>query len=265
MAPIRSLGLYEPSAIRYLVAESILPPNPSPALYKWDVRQISATDSDSTIEEEVLTCGHHVVWSQGGVVKRLFSFQGENEEVLHAFTTGLNTPRLPKHAGTHKKTELNTGLQRSLVVVLRTQVHVFLLSGDSHVLPLHFEVESAFPAPFGFLLQRKESQGHSINLRQSLVAHQESHGHEARIHRKNISLGHSNRPRLVLPELSDIVSQNDLSSSKLPKVLSYTETMSDMGLVVQGKQSDATNPVEMLPLNAGEDILLVVLRGIWWN
>lgn len=256
MAVIRSLGLYEPSAIRYLVAESILPPNPTPSLYRWDVRQISTTDNDFTIEEEVLTCGHHVVWSQGGIVKRVFSFQGENEEVLHAFTTGLDTPRLPKHAGTHKKSVLNTGLQRSLVVVLRTQVHVFLLSGDSHVLPLHFEVESAFPAPFGFLLQRKESQDHAIDLHQSLVVHQNSHGHADRIHRKNVSLGHSNRPRLVLPELPDIVPRNGVSSSsKLPKVLSYTETMADMGLVVQGKQTEASNSVEMLPLSAGEDIL----------
>ncbi|MCJ1337170.1 Anaphase-promoting complex subunit 1 [Bachmanniomyces sp. S44760] len=48
---------------------------------------------------------------------------------------------------------------RALVVVLKTQAHVYFLSGTSHVVDLPFEVEAAFPLPDGVLLQRKLAQG----------------------------------------------------------------------------------------------------------
>ncbi|KAL8849822.1 MAG: hypothetical protein Q9221_005238 [Calogaya cf. arnoldii] len=44
---------------------------------------------------------------------------------------------------------------RALVVVLRTQAHVFFLSGTSHIVHLPFEVEAVFPLPQGILLQRR--------------------------------------------------------------------------------------------------------------
>lgn len=44
---------------------------------------------------------------------------------------------------------------RALVVLLKTQAHVFFLSGTSHIVHLPFEVDAAFPCLHGILLQRK--------------------------------------------------------------------------------------------------------------
>ena len=44
---------------------------------------------------------------------------------------------------------------RALVVVLRTQAHIFFLAGTSHIIHLPFEVDAVFPFVYGILLQRK--------------------------------------------------------------------------------------------------------------
>ena len=44
---------------------------------------------------------------------------------------------------------------RALVVVLKTQAHIYFLSGPSHIIHLPFEVAAIFPLPQGILLQRK--------------------------------------------------------------------------------------------------------------
>ncbi|MCJ1454677.1 Anaphase-promoting complex subunit 1 [Mycoblastus sanguinarius] len=44
---------------------------------------------------------------------------------------------------------------RALVVVLKTQAHVFFVSGTSHIVHLPFEVDAIFPSVHGILLQRK--------------------------------------------------------------------------------------------------------------
>lgn len=49
--------------------------------------------------------------------------------------------------------EVNHG--RAIVVILKTQAHVYFLSGPSHVVHLPFEVEAILPLPQGILLQRK--------------------------------------------------------------------------------------------------------------
>ena len=46
---------------------------------------------------------------------------------------------------------------RALVIILKTQAHIFFLSGTSHTVHLPFEVEGAFPLPHGLLLQRRTS------------------------------------------------------------------------------------------------------------
>ena len=44
---------------------------------------------------------------------------------------------------------------RALVIVLKTQAHIFFLSGTSHIVHLPFEVDAIFPCVHGILLQRK--------------------------------------------------------------------------------------------------------------
>src|ERR1700760_2648230 len=81
MASARSLGLHTPSALSYLVAESLLPPDPSPNLYSWE------TYTDGGSEEELLCTRTCVVWSRGRIVRKLFSFDVEQESVHHAVLT----------------------------------------------------------------------------------------------------------------------------------------------------------------------------------
>ena len=45
--------------------------------------------------------------------------------------------------------------ERALVVILKTQAHIFYLSGTSHIVHLPFEVSAAFALPQGVLFQRK--------------------------------------------------------------------------------------------------------------
>lgn len=52
---------------------------------------------------------------------------------------------------------------RTLVVVLRTQAHVFFLSETSHIVHLPFEVDAVFPCIYGVLLQRKLPEKETVS------------------------------------------------------------------------------------------------------
>ena len=53
---------------------------------------------------------------------------------------------------------------RALVVILKTQAHIFFLSGTSHILHLPFEVAAAFSTPYGLILERHVDQGKAVPL-----------------------------------------------------------------------------------------------------
>lgn len=46
-------------------------------------------------------------------------------------------------------------LSRALVIVLKSQAHIFFVAGNSHTVPLPFEVDTVFATPQGLLFQRK--------------------------------------------------------------------------------------------------------------
>ena len=218
MASVTSLGIHRPSAIPFLVAEGILPIEPSPSLYECQTLPSRPLSSDDE-EEELLTTEHCVVWSRGRVVQRLFRFDVETEPVRHALFTHFDRREKPgrrklhgspdhcRYGGAKAHDGLNDGLNdglglnidshaaerpeldlsfdipsqsdtttdagsfrgegneysttgmsssgRALVVVLKTQAHVFFLSGTTHVVHLPFEVDKAFSLPLGLLLQRQ--------------------------------------------------------------------------------------------------------------
>lgn len=56
----------------------------------------------------------------------------------------------------NKQNTVSTG--RALVIILKTQAHVFFVSGTSHIVHLPFEVDAVFPSINGVLLQRKLAQ-----------------------------------------------------------------------------------------------------------
>ncbi|KIW37416.1 uncharacterized protein PV06_10457 [Exophiala oligosperma] len=228
MTSVQSLGLREPSALQYLVTESILPPDPAPSLYRWSVSQRRQADGYGLVEEEVLITDHCVVWSCNGVVQRVLDLAVEGETISHAFISTFALSQPAEGEIVCKQEELQNVDKRALVAVLKTQIHIFLLSGDTYIVPLSFDIESAHPCPGGFILQRKlesdEDLGNPLQLQQDLSTINEtltSFG------------GNSSRPSIVLPSSQRWIPQSKLSTSAgMPRTYSYTQLMSELGLVV---------------------------------
>ena len=83
MAALQSLGLHKPAALQYLIAESILPEDCTERDYTWETYD----DSDDEGIDEVVATDYHVVWSRGGVVRKMFNFVVEQEKVIQALLT----------------------------------------------------------------------------------------------------------------------------------------------------------------------------------
>nr|KAK5445445.1 Anaphase-promoting complex subunit 1 [Exophiala xenobiotica] len=231
MTSVQSLGLREPSALPYLVAESILPPDPAPSLYRWTVSQAPQTHGLGLVEEEVLSTEHCVVWSRNGIIKRVLDLTVEGESIIHAFVTEFAPSQgqdIPDRGNFQAQGESKRLVERGLVVVLKTQAHIFLLSGDGYVVPLSFEVDSALPFPFGFILQRKlspdEIEAPPLPLQQDLST----------INETLTSIeGNSSRPSLVLPSDWQWNSHPKFPTpAGMPRTYSFTQVMSELGLVV---------------------------------
>lgn len=201
MAAVASLGIHEPSAIRYLVAEGLLPTDPPQDAYKW--ASVPTDTYDHGPHEEELICTKHcVVWSRGGTIRRVFRFDIEEENVTQAFftsfpsdvlssavsanqklTAGSRRPNEPpslaarskrntataegrrdvhtisasEHQATHHQYQTAL-LDRALVIVLETHLHIFSLSGTNYVVQLPFKVEAAYPLPTGIILKKQNSR-----------------------------------------------------------------------------------------------------------
>lgn len=175
MAAISSLGLHTPVGLPYLVTEGILPRDPSRDLYQWEV--YTSEKEDEEIEEEVLATRHAVVWSQGQFVRNAYRFDLEGEDIIQALLTTFPTGTKPKIQERHISGTDRTPrkrlrqsaetrdhdnqqasqpvLERALVVLFKSKAHIYFLHGASHIVNLPFEVEKAFPAPRGLVLQRK--------------------------------------------------------------------------------------------------------------
>src|SRR5947209_13664860 len=91
MAGVESLGVHEPSALPYLADEALLPNSPSEASYTWQVRPVYDAAGKEIREEEVLWTKDCVVWSRGGIVKRAFNLDVEDEDILLCFITRFST------------------------------------------------------------------------------------------------------------------------------------------------------------------------------
>ncbi|KAI9811821.1 MAG: Anaphase-promoting complex subunit 1 [Thelocarpon impressellum] len=81
MAFAISLGLHTPSGLPYLVSEHVLPPEPSQDQYQWTT--VSETP-ESEVEEELLVTDRCVVWSRGGLVRKVFRLEVEGENIGQA-------------------------------------------------------------------------------------------------------------------------------------------------------------------------------------
>ncbi|KAK5957829.1 Anaphase-promoting complex subunit 1 [Knufia fluminis] len=158
MAKLQSTGLHEPHALQYLISEGLLPEHPDSSQYKWS-QQIYLDEQGRTGTEEILRIDHWVTWSRNKVIKRVFNLDIEGEKILHAFPTAF--PSISKQTNFQNNGDALDGLpspkEPALVVVLKTQAHIFCLSGGIHVIPLSFEVARALPFSGGCIFQGDSS------------------------------------------------------------------------------------------------------------
>lgn len=285
MATVRSLGIHEPAALPYLVAEGILPSDPPRSLYTWQIDTVRRGTTADYVEEEVLATDTCAVWSRAGVVKRVYNLDVEGERILRAFTTSFpltkrtSIPQKPKgrhsgssvvttksetiardhattpsHESSHGGNWRHEQAERALVVVLKNQIYIFLLSGDSHVIPLSFEAEDAFPAPQGFLLQRM--------LCKDELRSQDVHTHETGldVHRSHAGLPvtlqrlFADRPKHIQPR---------------GRLFCFYEVLDEVGLVVaqieDRARSGNLNAHISSPLSNDEEIIYMSPRDEFEN
>ncbi|KAI9775770.1 MAG: Anaphase-promoting complex subunit 1 [Geoglossum umbratile] len=276
MASITSLGIHSPSGLPYLVTEEII--DKTDCSLSWHMTGNEVGDMAG--EEELVVTEYSVVWSQGGVVRRVFRFDGkrgdgeksEKEKIRAAVLTWF-----PKHEGPKTAEDIITqgstpkafaaktrnfgwpaqtrpcgsrspnpqaARSRALVVFLKTQAHVYFLSGASHVLHMPFEVERALPSPRGLIIQRKLPPPAHVTLESSPVlpavplnsfisTQQQSWSiQSSQVTIPDDALGSPDL--VVLPNLYNQVfslSRAD-SASNLPSLYSLTDPESEMGLIV---------------------------------
>ncbi|KAJ9647019.1 Anaphase-promoting complex subunit 1 [Coniosporium tulheliwenetii] len=296
MASLRSLGLHTPTGLQYLIAEHILPEEPSEEQYHWE----TYNDHEAG-DEEVLVTDYCVVYSRGGFVQKVFRFEIEQQKVVQAILTWFPADDIPPFVRSHdqefrqntrggitpdfsgdataqsknvaeassaagsaqehrpsqqSRNDFRTRRSRALVVFLKLQAHVFFLAGSTHVVNLPFEVERAFAAPRGLILQRKlpvsenvaptpvlpqvpqnsffsQSQSQSqfrTRLSASFV------GASQRLSSSfNVSRG-SKGPRAASKNtqfFADLLRDSKITTTdELPRLFSFTDPLSEMGLVV---------------------------------
>lgn len=262
MAGLRFLGPSTPSALPYLVNEGVLPPNPAESSFRWE------TFYDHTAKipafEELLSTDYCVVWSRGGVVQKVFSFEVEKQKVQHAVLTrfpdasekpfqhqsiGEDLGELDHVSRKRRKftpsairNESPSGhASRALVVFLKLQAHVFFLSGASHVINLPFEVEKAYASPKGLILQRKVPPVTVVPAtpvippppHNSFFSPISTRGSQpsqpSRFNDKRKSMGKTPAPSLDF----DLFRQTQApTSDNLPRHFTLTDPLSEVGLIV---------------------------------
>ena len=139
--------------------------------------------------------------------------------------------------------QVNEKMSRALVVVLKSQAHIFFVAGTSHTIPLPFEVESVFATPRGLLFQRKIPEDNpgpphptappNSFLTSSLFDPRASQTLDippAPTKGKRSSLN------LSAPRSSTWAPKSN-SGSDLPRVFSLIDPHSEMGLVVTSQSS----------------------------
>ena len=85
MAEVTSWGVHTPVALPYLVSEGLLPPYAPKHLYQWEI--YVSNDGHGDIEEELIFTKDCVVWSQGKVIRNVYRFDLEGEDVVQAVVT----------------------------------------------------------------------------------------------------------------------------------------------------------------------------------
>ncbi|KAF2849249.1 hypothetical protein T440DRAFT_132010 [Plenodomus tracheiphilus IPT5] len=283
MASLRSIGVHTPAALQYLVREAILGPETTERDYTWQTYSHPHGDGPT---DELVTTDYHVVWSRGGVIRKVFSFDVEKERVVQALLTWFPVDEAASHApaepagvvaahgglplsqtfltqGTQPATDPNAPVDttpptvevrsRALVVFLTSQAHVFFLSGATHIVNLPFEVDRAFPAARGVVVQRKLAPLRTatpssppippappnsfLTTNQSFLSQNFPQSFSPTFHRHGGSVGAARLDKTRLSDPATILEGmvnpvTALSQEAIPRLYSFTDPLSELGLVV---------------------------------
>ncbi|KAL5116779.1 Anaphase-promoting complex subunit 1 [Pleosporales sp. CAS-2024a] len=317
MASLRSIGIHKPAALQYLVSESVLSADSTERDYVWETY---TDDSPDAPVDELVTTQYHVVWSRAGIVRKVFNFEIEEQKVLQALLTWFPVEVASQSAseapgafasslndanksfltqGTQPATDPSAPLEqasstaevraRALVVFLKSQAHVFFLSGTTHVVNLTFEIDKAFPSARGVVIQRKitTEQPAALSPRipnappTSFLTNNQSfpsqnwlrsfsQGFSQPTRRHGSSLGPSRagkgRNSASLGYLEGFGQLGSAKDESLPRIYSLTDPLSDLGLVVNvhaGGERTSLLTVQgsghrrLEPIEKAEDVIYV--------
>lgn len=273
MATVKSLGLHQPSGLRHAVDEQLLPPSPPATSYTWDILTEDRDNGDH--EDELLTTERCVIWCRGGIFQKTFRFDLEKEPIIQALLAYFPTSEDDKASSDAEvKLDKRPALSKALVVFLKTQAHIYFLSGTSHVVHMPFEVESAFAGPVGVIIQRKQKAESvaPISLKfprvppNSFVSSQLTAFNSSQQTAFSVEgLGKPKPLPLQLGSTLDNLWEAPLEQpeSRWPRLVSLTDPLLELGLVVtnqdpqNAKSMRQTVSKKLAFLDAAEEVLHV--------
>ncbi|PQE20624.1 anaphase-promoting complex subunit 1 protein [Rutstroemia sp. NJR-2017a BBW] len=263
MAAVTSIGLHQPTGIQYAIQEGFLAKEPATDAYDW-YNVCDEDDAGSEVDDELLVTPRCVIWSRGGIFRKSYNFDLEKEPITQALLTSFPSvgalPAKGQNVGQSKATSTSTSKSKAIVVFLKTQAHVYFLSGTSHVIHLPFEVEFATAAP-------------EVKGRQSCCNFSEISASPAKLFRffpasamSTFSIAELGAPKQMplphIPTMKDMWEPPSLKNdANWPRLFSLSDPLSEMGLVVaqptitegRGRRSSG----KITSLDTAEEILHV--------
>ncbi|KAF8860636.1 hypothetical protein BDZ45DRAFT_800579 [Acephala macrosclerotiorum] len=278
MASVTSLGLHQPTGLQYAIQERLVPPDPPSDSYKWLNYCDDHTEAHFD-DDELLVTPRSVIWSRGGIFRKSYKFDLESEEVTQALLTTFPSlgPLGTKEGTSSPKQRAKERRETAVVVFLKTQAHVYFLSGTSHVIHLPFEVESASATPNGLIIQRKLRVDNLVaaSLKfprvppNSFVSSQPQPWSAASSQQSTFSIADLGAPKqMTIPHstLKDMWDPPSLKNdSNWPRLFSLSDPLAEMGLVVtQSPKTEARrhrrSSTKITALDTAEEILHVSRR-----
>lgn len=279
MAAVSSLGLHQPTGLQYAIREGLLPTDPPSTSYTW-YNHFEGDANTNFDDDELLVTPRCVIWSRGGVFRKSYRFDLENEPVTQALMTTFPSvgPLAAKDGKPNQRTKKTNTRSAAIVVFLKTQAHVYFLSGTTHVIHLPFEVESASAAPYGLIIQRKLRVDNLVaaSLKfprvppNSFVSSQPQPWSAASSQLSTFSIADLGTPKqMPLPShstLKDMWEPPSLKNdSNWPRLFSLSDPLAEMGLIVaQPLKSEGRghrrSSTKITALDTAEEILHVSRR-----
>lgn len=247
MASVTSLGLHEPTALRYAIQEQLIEEDAPSSEYIWDITVDH--NGDHAGEDELLITKESVTWSRGNIFRKSFGFKLEKEPVTQALLTYF-----PSSESTLSTS--GRALSKALVVFLMTQAHIYFLDGTSHVVHIPFEVESACAAPQGVIIQRKQrndaGQAASVKFPRvppnSFISPQTSPVSMRTSQHPGFTTETLGRPKALPLRLNPTLDNvwdlpTERNDSHWPRLIALTDPILELGLVVtqNGTSSKSKN------------------------